>query len=260
MSTAVRHLESGEINMKIIGISLLILLGIVAAVILFYCVAALFVNPRKEYDRNSRFYRALLDGATAFILWLLRVHIHTAGLERVPQNTRCLYVCNHRSNYDSIVTWRVFRKEQLAYLSKESNFKVFAFGRIIRKCCFMAINRESAREAMRTMNRAAELLSRQEVSIGVYPEGTRSKTKDLLPFHNGVFKIAQKADAPVVVLAIRGTEAIVHNLPFRASHVYLEVVDVIMPEEIRGVRSRVVGERARQAIAQWLEEREGTTV
>lgn len=246
--------------MKYVGFTLLGILALIVLVVLFICVSALLVDPRKEYDRNSRFYRALLDGSTAFALWLVRARIHVTGMERVPLDQRCLYVSNHRSNYDSIVTWRVFRKQQLAYLSKEENFKVFAYGRIIRKCCFMAIDRVNARNAMRTINRAAQLLGSGEVSIGVYPEGTRSKTKVLLPFHGGVFKIAQKANAPIVVLAVRGCEDIAHNLPFRGTDVYLDVVDVMMPDEIAKVRSQVLSDRARNAIATHLEKQEAKRV
>ncbi len=242
--------------MKYVGWTLLGLLTVIVAAVLFIVVASLFVDPRKEYDKNSRFYRALLDVATAVGLWLVRARIHVTGIERVPKDVCCLYVSNHRSNYDSIVTWRVFRKEKLAFISKPSNFHIFAFGRIIRKCCFMAIDRENARNAIRTFHQAADYLKRQEVSVGVYPEGTRSRSKEMLPFHGGVFKIAQLAKAPVVVLAVRGCEDIAHNVPFRATDVYLDVVDVIMPEELEGVRTRVISERAKTAIAVHLEKQE----
>ena len=246
--------------MKYVGFALLGILALILLVIVFICVAALFVNPRKDYDRNSRFYRFIMDFVSAATLWLLRVRIHVSGMERVPLDRKCLYVGNHRSNFDSIVTWKVFRRQQLAYLSKGENFKLFVVGRIVRRCCFMAIDRENARNAMNTINRAARLLGEGEVSIGVYPEGTRSKTKVLLPFHGGVFKIAQKAKAPIVVLAIRGCEDIHKHRPFGATDVYLDVVDVMMPEDIEKVRSRVLSDRARTAIDEHLKKQEGTGV
>ena len=243
--------------MKYVGIGFLGILAPLVLAVLCICISALFVDPRKEYDNNSRYYRFLLDFSTAVGLWATRARIHVSGMDRVPLDRKCLYVSNHRSNFDSIVTWKVFRKQQLAFLSKKENFKVFAFGRIICKCCFMAIDRENARNAMRTINRAAQLLGDGEVSIGVYPEGTRSKTKEMLPFHGGVFKIAQKAQAPIVVLAVRGCEDIAHRFPFRATDVYLDVVDVMMPEEIEKVRSSVLSDRARTVIDEHLKKQEG---
>ena len=126
-----------------------------------------------------------------------RIKVHTTGMEKVPQGERLLFVGNHRSKFDPIITWYLFRKWDIAFLSKKENFRVPIFGRIIRKCCFLAIDRENPREALKTVNKAAGLLENGTVSIGVYPEGTRSRTGELLPFHNGVLKIAQKAGAPI---------------------------------------------------------------
>ena len=104
-----------------------------------------------------------------------------------------MFVGNHRSNFDPIIEWLVLKPWDIAFISKGENFKIPFFGRIIRKCCFMPIDRENPRKALRTINKASDLLQSGEVSIGVYPEGTRSKTGELLPFHDGVFHIAKKA-------------------------------------------------------------------
>ena len=161
--------------------------------VLFLIICAQMVDIRQEYDTDSRFYRALLNGATAIALWAIRIKVQISGLEKIPREGRLVFVSNHRSKFDPIITWYIFRKWQIAFLSKEENFHVPIFGRIIRKCCFMAIDRENPKEALKAINRAAGLLKQNAVTIGVYPEGTRSKSGGLLPFHNGVLKIAQKA-------------------------------------------------------------------
>lgn len=98
-------------------------------------------------------------------------------MEKLPKNERFLLVCNHRSKFDPILTWYVLRDYNLAFISKPENF---------RRCCFMAIDRENPRNALKTIHQAAELIKQNEVSVAVYPEGTRSKTCELLPFHNGI--------------------------------------------------------------------------
>lgn len=223
--------------------------------ILFLGVCSLLVSPHKEYEKNSPFYRFLLNSATAAALKILRVKIHVSGMEQLPENKKLLFVGNHRSNFDPIVTWRVLQKWKLAFVSKPENFKIPFFGRIIRRCCFLAIDRENPRNALSTLNKAAKLLRRQEVSIGIYPEGTRSKTGILLPFHNGVFKIAQKADADIVVVSVTGTENIHRNIPFRKTDVYLDVLGVLPAEGVRGERTEVIGTTARQLIETNLEKR-----
>lgn len=203
-------------------------------------VCAIFVNPRKEYSKDSPFYRFVLNCATATAIRLLRIRVHVSGAEKLPEG-KVLFVCNHRSKFDPILTWYVFRKQKPAFVSKAENFKIPFFGRIIRKCCFMPIDRKNPRKAMTTILQAATLLKAQEVSIGIYPEGTRSPDCRLLPLHNGVFKIAQKAGAPIVVLSITGTEKIAKRTPFQATDVYLDVLEVFEYEKIRDTNTRLIG-------------------
>lgn len=235
---------------------LYILLAILALillpfVILFIC--GLFVNPKKEYDDDSKFFRFLLYTSTAFAIWLLRIRIHTTGIENIPEDTLPLFVSNHRSCYDPVLQWHVLKKWNPAFISKPENFKVPFFGRIIRKCCFLAIDRESPKKALLTINRAARLIKKGEVSIGVYPEGTRSKTCELLPMHSGVYLIAQKACVPIVVLTVTGTENIHKRTPFRASDIYIDVVDIISTEDVKAVKTDVLGERITAKMAEKLD-------
>lgn len=236
-----------------------VFLGIAALIVLFFvfmAVIALFVNPKKEYTKDSPFYRWVLNWTTAaFGIHLMRIRVHVTGKEKVPKDQKMLFVGNHRSNFDPIITWYVFKDWKLAYTSKAGNFKIPFWGQVIRKCCFMEIDRENPRKAVKTVIKAGELLKAQEVSIGTYPEGTRNKSGEgLLPFHNGVFKIAQKGEAPIVVVALRGTEKIAKNYPFHHTDVYMDIVEVIPKEDVVGVKTSVIGERVREGLLKATEE------
>ncbi len=217
--------------------------SLVLLYILFLVICSLFVNPKKEYEEHSGFYRALLNGATAVAIKIMRIRLHVSGMEKIPADTKnLLFVSNHRSNFDPILTWHILKRWQPAFVSKSSNFKIPIFGRFIRKCCFMAIDRKNPRNAIKTIQKASELLKKGEVSIGIYPEGTRSKICKLLPFHNGVFKIAQKADAPIVVLAVSGTEKICKNYPFRHTDVHIDVLEILSAERVKSTKTDIIGE------------------
>ena len=232
------------------------LLAILILYFLFLGVCALLVSPDKTYEKNSPFYRFLLESATAVAIKLLRIRVHISGIEKIPKDEKVLFVCNHRSNYDPLITWCALNKWKIAFVSKPENFKVPFFGRIIRKCCFLPIDRENPRKAIVTINKAAKLLKKQEVSVGVYPEGTRSKNCRLLPFHNGVFKIAQKAEAPIVVLSITGTEKISKRTPFQHTDVYLDVLEVFPSENIKELKTEMIGMMVRHLIMTKTEKRD----
>ena len=218
--------------------------------VLILAISSLFVNPKKIDKKHSRYYRTLLNISTQLAVWIMRIKVQVSGLEKLPKGTRFLLVQNHRSKFDPILTWYVLRKYDLAFLSKEENMHIPIFGRIIRKCCFMSIDRKHPGRAMETVNTAVELLKDDQVSIGVYPEGTRNTTQEpLLPFHNSMFKIAQNADVPIVVMACHGTSAVKDNFPKKKSHVYFEVTGVLKPEDIKGLKTNVIGnEVARQIL------------
>lgn len=229
----------------------IILWPLMAVLCLFlaYCaliiISSLFVDTAREYDKNSRYYRFLLNSATVLCIHLLGIKIHISGLENMPESGRFLLVGNHRSKFDPILTWQIFADKDIAFISKPENFDVPFFGRIIRKCAFMAIDRDNALNAVRTINSAAEKLKNDAVSVGVYPEGTRSLDCTLLPLHTGVFRIAQKADVPIVVLAVSGTENIHRNYFRHRTDVYFEVADVIPKEEVHKLSTNEIGARVR---------------
>ena len=111
---------------KIILWILAALLGLCLLYVLFLTVCALLVDTKKEYEHDSPFYRRLLYGATACCIRLLHIHIHVDGMEKLPKDGRFLLVCNHRSNFDPILTWQVMKERNLAFVSKAENFQIRA--------------------------------------------------------------------------------------------------------------------------------------
>ena len=228
------------------------LLGLLLAYILLIVISALLVNTEKEYEHESRYYRFLLNSSTWCATKIVRIKLHTTGLEKLP-NGRFLLVSNHRSKFDPILTWLVFGDRQLSFISKPENFKVPVFGRLIHRLCFMPIDRENPRKAVKTINRAADLITRDEVNVGVYPEGTRNYGDGLLPFHTAVFKIAQKANVPIVVVTVKGAYEIQKNYPLHRSHVYIDVAGVLEAEYIKNKKTAALGDEIAQMMTEKLD-------
>ena len=236
--------------MRILFIFLNILMGAVfavlgiaallAALFILLGIISLFADRNRQYDKESRFFRFLLTYSTAIARVLLRVKLDVSGMDKLPQG-RFLLVSNHRSKFDPILTWLVFKKQHIAFISKYSNFKVPVFGRIIRKCCFMGIDRENPREAIKTINQAVSLIKNNEVSVGVYPEGTRNYGDGLLPFHNAVFKIAVKAKVPIVILTVKGAYDIQKNYPLKSTVVSMNVCAVLPADKAASMKTNDIG-------------------
>ncbi len=238
----------------LLKIVLIVIGGIVGFVL--FCVIlgfllGLFTGRKKEYDTDSGFYRFVLNSMTGLVLFFTRAKIKVKGLS-LPEKGRFLIVGNHRSNWDPIIAWYKFRKHRISYVSKPSNFKVPCYGRVVRRCCFLPIDRGSARNSVKTFDRCAELIKNDVVSFGIYPEGTRSKTLKLLRFHNGVFKIAQKAHVPIVVVCTVGTENIKNNFPWKRTKVILDVLEIIPADRVAEMTTAEIGAEVRQKLGEAL--------
>lgn len=219
-------------------------------------VISLFI-VKKEYEKESKFFRFLLNSSTRRILFLLGIHTRVIGMEKIQEGEKYLFVQNHLSNYDPIVTWLYFKPWHIAFISKEKNFSVPIFGRFIRKCCFLPIDRKNIRAAAGTIRKAGKLLERRQVSIGAYPEGKRSKDGTLLPFHDCMFRIAELGSASIVVLTIKGTENIFKNIKrLRRSDVTIYVSGIIEKEKVLSSRSSEIGEEVRAMMERDLKREE----
>lgn len=228
------------------------IIGLLAFLFIFIGVCSLFADRNKVYDKESKFFRFLLTYSTAIASVLIRIRLRVNGKEKLPKG-RFLLVSNHRSKFDPILTWLAFGKYHIAFISKPENFKVPVYGRIIRKCCFMAIDRENPREALKTVNQAAKLMKNDEVSVGVYPEGTRNYGEGLLPFHNAVFKSAIKAGVPIVVMTIYGADMIHKNYPLHSSKVEIDVLETIEADRVKSMKTAEIGDYVSNLMLENLE-------
>lgn len=182
--------------------------------------------------------------------------VRLVGVEKLPTDRRFLYVCNHRSLFDPLIVMHFLRRYNIPFVSKPSNLRIPLIGRLAYATGFLAIDRENDRKALRTILTAADYLKRDVCSMGIYPEGTRSKTGELLPFHAGSFKIAQKARVPLAIACIRGTEQLRQHplrLPKRAT---LEILEVLEPERVQAMSTHELSEYSRGLIEAALKREE----
>ena len=97
-------------------------------------------------------------------------------------------------------------------------------------------------------------MKRDLCSVGIYPEGTRSKTSELLPFHAGSFKTAQRANVPLAVACVRGTEKIKKRLFLRPTDVYLDILEVIPAAQVKAMSTVELSDYARRRIEEGLKQ------
>lgn len=208
--------------------------GVIILYLVFLFIASLFLPRKKTIQKPNEFCRFMIWLTMDWLMSLFRIRVTMEGVEKLPDEP-CVIVSNHRSDFDPMTMLAVLKTRKLVYISKESNFKIPIVGGFIHHAGFLSIDRNNARRALRTLSGAAEMMTRIGVDVGIYPEGTRSRTGKMLRFKSGAFVLAQSAHAPVVVLATTGTEKISKNVPFRTTRVRMEVLEVISADRVQSM-------------------------
>ena len=140
---------------------------------------------------------------------LFGVKMKVTGLDKVPNDTTFVVVHNHLSNMDPIILNTVLKKYDLTFMAKKSLSKIPFFGKIVRKVGFLFLDRDNPTRDAFQIARGIKYLKSNTCSVAVAPEGTRNFTNEvLLPFKDGSFIMATKAQKPVVVCVFKGTEKI----------------------------------------------------
>lgn len=222
---------------------------------LFLLLACAVVDPDKPQEKDSKFYRTLVDLYIEAILTVGRVHVEATGLEQIPKDGRFLLVCNHLHEADPPILLHYFRKSQLAFVSKQENKNMFLVGKVMPKLLCPLINRENDREALKTILRCIQLLKEDKVSVGIFPEGYIRPDRKFHNFRPGVFKIAQKANVPIVVCTIRDTHYIIPNfLKGKPSKVQLHLLTVVPADYVKSKTTVELAEEIHDIMAQDLGE------
>ena len=225
-------------------------LAATALYFLLLYLLSLTVDKTKPVQKKDPVSRWLLNQTVWLILHLGRVKIECSGLEKLEGLPPFLLVANHRSNFDPFIAIAVCPCSELAYIAKPEIFDIPITGSFVHKCFFLSLDREDNRKALDTIRRAAELLRQGTVSIGIYPEGTRSKTGELLPFRCGAFQIAKRAGSPIVIARTTGTEQIAHRFARKRTLVRFDVLDVLDSDTVARLHTREIGEIARARMLQ----------
>lgn len=224
--------------------------------VLFFRIVAGTVPDDRPIEKQNRICRF----GTVTMISALDVYAGVrpviTGVEKLPKEGRFLYVCNHRSMFDPVIVMDRLHKYNISFISKPSNMKIPLIGRVAYAVGFLAIDRENDRNALKTILTAADYMKRDVCSMGVYPEGTRSKTKELLPFHAGCFKAAQRAKVPIVVACVHGSEKVKLLNPFSTATVYLDILEMIPAETVCNMRTDALSEHIRSVIQEDLDRTE----
>ena len=138
------------------------------------------------------------------------IRMEVTGLEHVPVDRQCIFMCNHVSNLDPPVVLPMLPGRSSVLLKKEL-MSIPILGRAMRMGNFVPVERGGRRDAAQASVAAATEALKSGLHILVFPEGTRSRDGRLSAFKKGPFFLAQQTQAPIIPIALSGTQTMMHK-------------------------------------------------
>ncbi|MFV0447688.1 MAG: 1-acylglycerol-3-phosphate O-acyltransferase [Vibrio sp.] len=175
---------------------------------------------------------------------------------RIPEDAykrgQAVYIANHQNNWDlftisSAVTPKVVTvgKKSLAWMP--------LFGQLYWLTGNILIDRANKTKAKGTINQVVDSIKNSDVSVWMFPEGTRSRGRGLLPFKTGAFHAAMGAEVPVIPIVCSSTHKLKLNR-WNNGHVIVEMLPPVTVEEYKDKSVRDLSNQCYEAMKVKLEE------
>lgn len=162
-----------------------------------------FIIEKFNMDFRNKTSLAFVNLGLKCVQFISGIKLEVNGYENIPNNEAVLFIGNHTSFYDIIVTYPLM-KRPTGFIAKKEIQKIpfLSWWMYFVNCIFL--DRKDARKGLQSVLEAADMI-KNGISIFLFPEGTRSKDCKLGEFKDGGFKIATKSKCPIVPVGIQGT-------------------------------------------------------
>ena len=207
------------------------------------------INPEKADYQQLR----MVQAAFRLMLKMTGARIQVIGEENVLKDRAVLYVGNHKSYFDILLTYsRVPRLTGYVAKKEMESFPILSIWMKRLHCLFL--DRKDIKQGLKTILTGIDLI-KNGISVCIFPEGTRNKSNDrLLPFKEGSLKMAEKTGCPIIPFAITNSSKLFEDhMPFvRPCDIIIEYGKPIYPAELPKEEKKFLGAYCRKQIEDML--------
>lgn len=233
------------------------LLLFVILFLILACIPAFFLwlIGKKNPGLKDRVSRSMIRFAFRVILLISGVKVTVEGQEKIPTDRPVLYVGNHRSFFDVIISYTLF-PGVTGFVAKKEMQKIPLLSLWMRNIHCLFLDRSNIKEGLKTILQGIEEV-KNGISLCIYPEGTRSRGEselDMLEFKEGSLKIAEKSGCPVVpIAALHTADVLEKHFPFiHSANVLVRIGDPILLKELSKEERKFSGAYTRNVLLQML--------
>ena len=224
------------------GVNLLAIIRVfcLAIALIFISVITSLYCIVRPFRRNNVYYASRVMGSLSKILGLdIEVRIPDSVKNKGP----FVFICNHQNSYD-IFTISAAVQPATVSVGKKSLKWIPFFGQMYWLTGNILIDRNNSNKAMNTIALTAKKIKEKKLSVWLFPEGTRSNGKGLLPFKTGAFRTALQAQVAVVPVCASNLHQKIKLNRWNNGKMIIEFLDPIYLNDTKKENIRVVTNNA----------------
>jgi 1-acyl-sn-glycerol-3-phosphate acyltransferase len=233
-----------------IAVSGLVFLGVNLAVLVFFLIVfAITVLSFSKTDGKQTWKHQFLAVYIAYVfIYLYQVRLRIDGKENMPKSHRFVIYSNHVEYLDPMYIKYAFRQHPVAFVSKDTLFHVPMIKQLLQFMGGIPLSRRVGdRTALDAINTAISAVENGH-TIAIYPEGTRSHCNTMKPFRAGSFRLALRAEADIVPVAMYDVHKSHYRIRLIPATLRMAILPVIKKEEYAGMDTLELSELVRQRI------------
>ena len=205
-------------------------------IVILTFICSIFAMVFSLIDRSHTLYFKISKFFSRGVLWLSGIKLEITGLDNLDKKKTYVFVSNHSSQYDIVVLQKTI-PNRMAMIFKKELAKIPFFGWQLAMGPYVMIDRENYEKALRSIEEAKVKMQKQNISIVVFAEGTRSKTGKIQPFKRGAFRLATQVAYPIIPTTIVGSNKIMPKGTYRLRRGTIKV-HFAKPIQSDGVKTR----------------------
>lgn len=223
----------------------LILIGIFLGLFFIFSIPLFLIEwivGKISMPAKRRSSLKIVQWAFKVILLLAGTKTTVIGYENIPKDEPVLFIGNHRSFFDVVIAYSLMERNT-GFIAKKQIGKVPVLRKWMQHLYCLFLDRDNIREGLKTILQAVEYVSKEGVSIVIFPEGTRNTGEGVMDFKEGSFKIAEKSGCRIVPMVCCGNENIFERqMPLvRKARTIIEFGQPIDPKTLSKEEKKALG-------------------
>ncbi len=209
-----------------------------------------------KFNQHAKDVSSLRIVQVAFriILFLCGTKTTVIGMENIPKDEPVLFIGNHRGFFDVVIAYARFNR-LTGFVAKKEMKKVPILRTWMGLLHCLFLDRANVKEGLKTVLEGIEMIKKDQISIVIFPEGTRNKEDGVQTFKEGSFKFAEKSGCKIVPMVQNNTSAIFedHFPLLRRQHTVLEFAKPIDMSELTKEEKKTIGAYTHKIVAEIYE-------